>query len=80
MLKLDELLGERELLTSAQVAREFGYVRETINLAARTGALRAVGKLPARNGAYLFARADVEAWAASSRRRRELRLVERGTE
>ena len=55
-------------MTTAQVAREFGYTRAGVVDAVRRGALRAAHKLPSRNGAFLFARVDVDAWAASSAR------------
>lgn len=61
----------KELLTSAQVAKEFGYSREQINSVARRGLLAVAMQLPtarnSKNGAYLFRRTDVEAWQSSGR-------------
>jgi|GEM_PF-2220422 len=52
-----------DLMTAAQVARELGYTRQAVLNAVNRGHLRAAGKLPGPLGAYLFARADVDAWA-----------------
>ncbi|MFT3798026.1 helix-turn-helix domain-containing protein [Microbacterium sp.] len=68
MIKIEAGVELAELMTTAQVAREYGYTRGGIVVAVRRGNLRAVGKLPAKNGAWLFARADVAAWAAQSGR------------
>lgn len=64
MIKSETGAQLAELMTAAQVARELGYTREAVRQAVARGHLQAAGKLPARNGAYLFARADVEAWLA----------------
>lgn len=56
-----------ELLTTGQIMKRSGYVRETICLAVREGRLEAAGKLPGRNGAYLFTAAAVEEWLAARR-------------
>lgn len=59
-----------ELLTSAQVAREYGYSRGGITQAARAGLLKVAFRMPTKgapNGALLFSRADVETWQRSGR-------------
>lgn len=67
MLKIEAGINPAELMTAAQVARAHGYTRNGVIQAVRRGQLRSVGQLPTRNGALLFAPADVEAWRASAR-------------
>lgn len=57
-----------ELLTTAQVARVSGYTREGVLRNARSGQLKPFAKLPGTLGAYLFARADVDAWLPTATR------------
>jgi hypothetical protein len=57
-----------ELLTTAEVARRLGLVRETVNLAARTGQLEVAVQLPGRNGARLFTEAAVVEWRCPGER------------
>lgn len=64
-----------ELLTTAQIERESGFHRETINLAAREGRLVPFIQSPARNGARFFTREAVDAWLAERTRKPYRRYV-----
>ena len=51
-----------DLITAAEAGILFGKTPRTIARMAGDGALPAAHKLPGKTGAYLFRRADVEAW------------------
>lgn len=53
-----------DLLTTTEVARELGVDKTTLTRWVAEGRIVAVHKLPNKNGAFLFARADVAALAA----------------
>lgn len=53
-----------DLLTTKQVAREFGVRVGTVNRWAQTGRLPVAHKLPGETGANLYTRDDVEALKA----------------
>lgn len=59
-----------DLMTTAQVARQLGYTRETVNRAARAGELVVAFQMPtmgAKNGSYLFTPDAVKAWRPNGR-------------
>lgn len=63
------VLDAATLLTTAEVARQLGVCRETVNRAAREGRLKAAMKLPGGpNGAYLFTEAAVVEWRSPGER------------
>lgn len=53
-----------EQITTAEVARELGVDRTTVNRLVARKVLTPLQKLPGKTGAYLFNHADVEALAA----------------
>jgi hypothetical protein len=62
MTSLSSVAELGSLLTAAQVARQTGLCRESVNLAAREGRLEAALVLPGPNGARLFTTDAVAAW------------------
>ncbi len=62
VVRMTEMLGATELLTTREISRRLGVCRETVCLAIRSGHLQAAMKLPGRNGAYLVAESAVVEW------------------
>lgn len=56
------------LLTTAQVAKRLGLVRESVCLAVRQGRLVPAMRLPGPNGAMLFTEAAVVEWRSPGER------------
>lgn len=59
-----------DLLTSPEVSRLLGVSIRTVHRRAEAGDLRSVRKLPGPNGAFLFARADVDAFLEAAAKAR----------
>lgn len=62
MIDLQAMIDNGELVTTQEAARISKRVRETVNLAVRTGELIPFVRLPGKLGTRLFRREDVEAW------------------
>lgn len=60
------MLLDVDLLTTADVARRFDVAPSTVARWVKTEKLLPVTKLDGRRGAYLFAPAEVDRWAAES--------------
>lgn len=59
---MSSAVGE-ELITATEAGRIVGRSGRTVVRAAEAGRLTIAQKLPGPNGAYLFRRADIEAFA-----------------
>ncbi|GAA1698953.1 hypothetical protein GCM10009808_15570 [Microbacterium sediminicola] len=56
------------MLTTREISRRLQLSRETICLAIREGRLKALTKLPGRNGAYLVSEQAVVEWRCPGER------------
>lgn len=60
------MLDLSDYLTTSEVSKLSGKVRQTVCRAAQLGQLQPAAKLPGSLGTYLFQRVEVERWIANS--------------
>ena len=61
---LSDMTTQSDLIGSAEACRILGVHVSTLTRWVATGEVKAAHKLPSKNGAYLFARAEIERKAA----------------